>query len=1110
MVYFYYNTSGANNLKLYEYDLNKTYSQSTWAAPLNSWFRLTIVYDTSSTVTLSGTPVYSCYAYGNDQSLYLTPGSSASSWTFESTYVVSAPYQFGKQYALSGAVNEYFNGSLSNVMIFDKAILEQDLRYLCNNNSIQPSLHPYVVAHYPLDQSSGDVAEDVVTRYDYSKGLVWETSPVTGDWTVNATTATVTSGSDSDGTYVMFTFPNASTQVDEVSYVPTTFNALLGQSIAYEYRIKLSTNSIVVVNIGVNNSILNNALNDSIIGTNVYTFKGTTFSDGNNPVLLNLYANPANASPDNSAIKLYYMRVATALQPNHATLYNFSPDSVGSSNQLLQSSWQNFYDKKKTGQYFLKFNGVSGNADVPSLVNHLAATEFMLTVAVTPPLSSDLPNGNVQVFFNTCISSTPPFNNLIILYWSGAASTISLIGEVYDQNGTIVVNINFITINRTDISTSPYVIVLRKYPAPPYIEIAWYLNGVFLSFNGGSGPTGTTITNFQKIGFGYDRSGMNPSNNGIAKAIMYENSYSDRALNMLSNCLKSDDYKTLSGILFDLDFGSVYQSAGTSGAPYYVADESGNDNYAELYNWDVDADQPLAVDSSIGLPARVNALSFVSANNHYLHVPNFNPVGGTAGTGHTLVVGYALDTARGMNVTDTLFSIRDAGSVSAWIVAGEYTQNILIELYTKVNPGAVFNATPLDFKTGNDGLQYYAVFTKNAYGVLQYLNGVRDAAADYINGGYVDPDFSAFSSQDLYIGSDLPPSAGRYLGGFMSHLSFYTGQLTQTQITNLVNGNTGNYNALSNCQLYLNFEKIYVNGSNYTLKDWSPQNRTVSLVNYTLNEVTPSDPSYRLTTASTIDAVTLFANACDVILSSSIRRALVTLVNACKAANVWHKMRCFYPFVGGTVNSHKLNLKNPSDSDEAFRLTFNGTWTHDSNGVLPDGTTAYADTHFFENLNLVDTFQSFIGTYSRTNSSGVKTNIGAYGSVGKMALREYDGSGNFNLFTQAVTNTAAIADSLGWIAASKKDNGPSVNSGVSAFKRNVQLTLSPGSESIPQSSPASCSFYIGAFNQFSVGAVQFSDRQLSAAAIGDYLTDAQMITLANIVEQFQVNLGRNA
>ena len=158
----------------------------------------------------------------------------------------------------------------------------------------------------------------------------------------------------------------------------------------------------------------------------------------------------------------------------------------------------------------------------------------------------------------------------------------------------------------------------------------------------------------------------------------------------------------------------------------------------------------------------------------------------------------------------------------------------------------------------------------------------------------------------------------------------------------------------------------------------------------------------------------------------------------------------------------------------------------------------------------MDTFQSFIGTYSRTNSSGVKTNIGAYGSVGKMALREYDGSGNFNLFTQAVTNTAAIADSLGWIAASKKDNGPSVNSGVSAFKRNVQLTLSPGSESIPQSSPASCSFYIGAFNQFSVGAVQFSDRQLSAAAIGDYLTDAQMITLANIVEQFQVNLGRNA
>ena len=59
-------------------------------------------------------------------------------------------------------------------------------------------------------------------------------------------------------------------------------------------------------------------------------------------------------------------------------------------------------------------------------------------------------------------------------------------------------------------------------------------------------------------------------------------------------------------------------------------------------------------------------------------------------------------------------------------------------------------------------------------------------------------------------------------------------------------------------------------------------------------------------------------------------------------------MKALYPFVGGTATSHKFNLKDPRDLDAAFRLQFNGGWTHNSNGVTPNGTNGYADNKELE------------------------------------------------------------------------------------------------------------------------------------------------------------------
>lgn len=62
---------------------------------------------------------------------------------------------------------------------------------------------------------------------------------------------------------------------------------------------------------------------------------------------------------------------------------------------------------------------------------------------------------------------------------------------------------------------------------------------------------------------------------------------------------------------------------------------------------------------------------------------------------------------------------------------------------------------------------------------------------------------------------------------------------------------------------------------------------------------------------------------------------------------LWDKMKVIYPFVGGTANSHKYNLKDTS----AYAITWGGIVVHDSTGIKGNGTSGYGDTRFtFNNL----------------------------------------------------------------------------------------------------------------------------------------------------------------
>jgi hypothetical protein len=230
--------------------------------------------------------------------------------------------------------------------------------------------------------------------------------------------------------------------------------------------------------------------------------------------------------------------------------------------------------------------------------------------------------------------------------------------------------------------------------------------------------------------------------------------------------------------------------------------------------------------------------------------------------------------------------------------------------------------------------------------------------------------------------------------------------------------------------------------------------------------------------------------------------AINTLVVDLKGYGIWTKMKALYPFVGGTASAHKFNLKDPRDLDAAFRLVFSGGWTHSSNGALPNGTNAYGDTKLIPNTVLSQNSMN-ISFYSRTNSTGNYFDIGAanssYPSAGGVAIvtKWSDNNSYTNAFGNTENNGSIFANTQGLFILKRE-----ISTSVQVFRNN---TLGRSYSSV-STTPTTNSIFISAFNQN--GAINYSNREISFATIGDGLTNTQASNLYTAVQAFQTTLGR--
>ena len=232
------------------------------------------------------------------------------------------------------------------------------------------------------------------------------------------------------------------------------------------------------------------------------------------------------------------------------------------------------------------------------------------------------------------------------------------------------------------------------------------------------------------------------------------------------------------------------------------------------------------------------------------------------------------------------------------------------------------------------------------------------------------------------------------------------------------------------------------------------------------------------------------------------KSAVNTLVKDLKRYGLWTKVRAFYPFVGGSANSHKFNLKDPRDLNEAYRLTFSGGWTHDSSGVKCNGSNATSDT----NLSLRTVF----------GSTSYEHNLGIYINDNPTARLSYrydiwasDGSAlsTPNISQVTVSGTTHIVDMTtnwwSWIFTPKDVRG---HTEFKRYRQGYTTSFVNGIEYTDWRNTTNSPYY----NPVATVKIGSSDsmNRYACAYITSAITTLESYLMYIAVQRYQTTLGR--
>ena len=241
-------------------------------------------------------------------------------------------------------------------------------------------------------------------------------------------------------------------------------------------------------------------------------------------------------------------------------------------------------------------------------------------------------------------------------------------------------------------------------------------------------------------------------------------------------------------------------------------------------------------------------------------------------------------------------------------------------------------------------------------------------------------------------------------------------------------------------------------------------------------------------------------------ITTSVSAATRDFFCCLQTSGLLDKMTAIYPFIGGTAGSHKFNALNPIDSDSAFRLTFNGGWTHTSEGAKPNGVNAYANT-YLSGATYLDRYSLHTSSYLFTQNTQRAYDIGAQTGSGGLSTRinlssYFTIAGinyvSFNNNTVTSDFTPAPLGTTGFTISNRTSDTVS-----KYFSNGIQIA----SSSVVTNGTVPYAIWIGGNNNN--GSLEFpSPRGTGFVSIGSGLTDSEISLFNTCVETYQGALGR--
>jgi hypothetical protein len=237
--------------------------------------------------------------------------------------------------------------------------------------------------------------------------------------------------------------------------------------------------------------------------------------------------------------------------------------------------------------------------------------------------------------------------------------------------------------------------------------------------------------------------------------------------------------------------------------------------------------------------------------------------------------------------------------------------------------------------------------------------------------------------------------------------------------------------------------------------------------------------------------------------------AVNNLVIGLKSASLWTKMNAIYPFVGGTATTHKFNLKNPLDTNAAFRLFFSGGWTHSANGAK-GSTNGWADTFLSPSTHLSLT-SGHISYYSRLQVQQTGDNV----------MGSATGAGSENIITMSVSRTTTNTSTGTYTSQSAGSFTTLVNASTLGLYTTTRTGLAASTLKLFRNATVgsaatangvgilpTTTMAINCLN-YAAGQTAYSSKEVAFVSIGSGLSDTDVSNLYTIVQAYQTALSRN-